>query len=98
MISEDSQIKTDKILRNSGSTAMNQDEIDYANALNANPITDCECYQLAQTVLIERVSKDSNKAYTLTRLKKLAEANGCSLSNKQPTLKAARIPIVGGGI
>ncbi|MGD1335043.1 hypothetical protein ACP6H1_21750 [Vibrio harveyi] len=98
MISEEAQIKTDKILRTCGSTSMTMDEIDFANAINANPEDDCDCYKLAQKVLIGRVSQDSNKSYMLSRLKVLAEANGCSLTNEQPTLKAARIPIVGGGI
>lgn len=98
MISEDSQNSIDSILRNSGSQSMTQDEIDFANAVNANPIGECECYKFAHTVLIERVSMDSNLSYTISRLKKLAEANGCSLSDKQPIVKAARIPIVGGGI
>ncbi|HCG8551672.1 TPA: hypothetical protein ACX3DE_001221 [Vibrio parahaemolyticus] len=97
MISEDSQILIDTILRNCGSEAMLQDEIDFANAVNANPEGECECYQFSQKVLIERVSQDNNKRFTLIRLKALAEANGCSLSDKQPVVKPARIPIIGGG-
>ncbi len=98
MISEDAQITIDTILRNCGSMSMTQEEIDFANMLNADPQNDCDCYKLAETVLVERVSQDSNKKYTLVRLKALSEANGCALSNKQPTVKAARIPIIGGGI
>ena len=98
MISEDSQITIDTILRNCGSQSMTQEEIDFANAVNANPQGEEECYQFAQKVLIERVSMDSNKRFTLTRLKALAEANGYSLSDKQPVVKPARIPIIGGGL
>ncbi len=77
---------------------MNQEEIDFANAINANPEGECECYQFAQKVLLERVAMDSNKRFMLLRLKALAEANGCSLSDKQPVVKPARIPIIGGGL
>lgn len=98
MISEDSQICIDNILRNCGSETMQQEEIDFANAINANPEGECECYQFAQKVLLERVSMDSNKRFMLLRLKALAEANGCSLSDKQPVVKPARIPIIGGGL
>lgn len=98
MISEGSLIRIDTILRNCGSQSMTQEEVDFANAINANPEGECECYQFAQKVLIERVSQDSNKRFTLVRLKALAEANGCSLSDKQPIVKPARIPIIGGGL
>ncbi|MCG9699637.1 hypothetical protein L1D19_05760 [Vibrio natriegens] len=98
MISEDSQVRIDNILRNCGSETMQQPEIDFANAINANPEGECECYQFAQKVLLERVAMDSNKRFMLLRLKALAEANGCSLSDKQPVVKPARIPIIGGGL
>ncbi|EOD9553471.1 hypothetical protein [Vibrio parahaemolyticus] len=98
MISEDSQIRIDTILRNCGTESMTQEEIDFANAINANPEGECECYQFSQSVLVERVSQDSNKRFTLIRLKALAEANGCSLTDKKPVVKEARIPIIGGGI
>ncbi len=98
MISEDSQILIDTILRNCGTESMTQEEIDFANAINANPEGECECYQFSQSVLVERVSQDSNKRFTLVRLKALAEANGCSLTDKKPVVKEARIPIIGGGI
>ncbi len=98
MISEDAQITIDKILRNCGSQSMTQEEIDFANAVNADPESEEDCYQFAQKVLIERVSQDSNKRFTLIRLKVLAEANGYSLSDKQPVVKPARIPIIGGGL
>ncbi|MFV0448071.1 MAG: hypothetical protein ACK5MF_06370 [Vibrio sp.] len=98
MISEDAQITIDTILRNCGSQSMTQKEIDFANAVNANPDGEEECYQFAQKVLLERVSQDSNKRFMLVRLKALAEANGYSLSDKQPTVKPARIPIIGGGL
>ncbi|EHJ9961298.1 hypothetical protein [Vibrio parahaemolyticus] len=98
MISEDSQILIDTILRNCGTESMTQEEIDFANAINADPEGECECYQFSQNVLVERVSQDSNKRFTLVRLKALAEANGCSLTDKKPVVKEARIPIIGGGI
>ncbi|EXJ31222.1 hypothetical protein [Vibrio parahaemolyticus] len=98
MISEDSQILIDTILRNCGTESMTQEEIDFANAINADPKGECECYQFSQNVLVERVSQDSNKRFTLVRLKALAEANGCSLTDKKPVVKEARIPIIGGGI
>ncbi|EPE2695897.1 hypothetical protein ACSHDS_002823 [Vibrio alginolyticus] len=98
MISEDSQILIDTILRNCGTESMTQEEIDFANATNANPEGECECYQFSQSVLVERVSQDSNKRFTLVRLKALAEANGCSLTDKKPVVKEARIPIIGGGV
>ncbi|TVO35080.1 hypothetical protein [Vibrio algivorus] len=98
MISEDAQNKTDSILRQSDSDSMTQDEIDFANALGVTPESDCDCYKLAQNVLLERVSKDSNLKYTLTRLRMLADANECSLSDKQPVIKPARILVIGGGL
>lgn len=98
MISEDAQNKTDSILRQSDSDSMTQDEIDFANALGVTPESECDCYLLAQNVLLERVSKDSNLKYTLSRLRMLADANDCSLSDKQPVIKPARILVIGGGL
>ncbi|WP_165312989.1 hypothetical protein [Vibrio ziniensis] len=99
MISEDAQNQIDSILRNSGSESMTQEEIDFANAINVSPENDCDYYKVAQSVLLERVSMDSNKRFTLVRLDKLAEANGCSLdTTKKPIIKPARIPVIGGGL
>lgn len=97
MISEDAQNHIDTILRQSGSDSMTQDEIDFANAINANPESQCDYYKFAQNVLVERASVDSNQKYTLVRLKKLADAAGCSLSDKEPVVRPARILVIGGG-
>lgn len=98
MISEDAQNKTDSILRQSGSDSMTQDEINFANAMGITAESECDCYKLAHQVLIERVSMDSNQGDTLVRVHRLANANGCSLSNEQPTVNPARIPVIGGSI
>lgn len=98
MISEDAQNKTDSILRSCGSDSMLTEEIQFANDLGVTPESECDCYKLAQNVLLERVSKDSNLKYTLTRLRMLADANDCSLSDKQPVIKPARILVIGGGL
>lgn len=96
MISEDAQNKIDSILRQTGSDSMTQDDIEYANALGVSPETNCDCYKLAQNVLIERVSIDSTQSDTLSRLNKLAVAEGCLLAEKKPEIHMARIIVIGG--
>ncbi|MDG3034179.1 hypothetical protein P7245_22390 [Vibrio parahaemolyticus] len=90
MLSEENVIEINKILVLCNAPRLNEkSEIKYLNAIGAEIIEPCDNYKISQTVLLDRLKNQTGERnYSqLSRLKKLAEANGCTLTDKKPEVK-----------
>lgn len=90
MLTNENVIEINRILVLCGAVRLNEkSEIEYLNAIGAEVVEPCDNYKVAQTVLLDRLKNQTGERnYSqLSRLKKLAEANGCQLDDKKPEAK-----------
>lgn len=77
---------------------LNQSEIDYQNAIGADPQSTCEYWEVTQNVLLERAQFDDSINYSLELCLQLSTVDGCDLSPVPEQVPVVDIPYFGGGL
>ena len=96
MLTQENIDELNRTLKLSGASLLTQDDIAYLNAVNARVYEKRDIYLIVQSVLLVRLKNTKLGGGALSRLKMLAEADACELTDKKPQRPKAIIPIIGG--
>lgn len=77
---------------------LNESEINYLNAIGADPKNTCDYWGATQTVLDNRAKTDESINESLALLIELSNLDGCSITLEPEVIPDVDIPYFGGGL